>query len=87
MQAIQAALQVLQPTLLEVRDDSALHAGHVGAQAGGGHYHLTIVSPLFEGRRTLERHRLVYEALGDMMRHDIHALAIDARSLAEHPKP
>jgi BolA protein len=53
-----------------------LHAGHEGAKSGGGHYRLRIVSPFFTGKSTVARHRLVYDALGDLMRHKIHALSI-----------
>ena len=64
---------------ISIRDDSHLHAGHAGARAGGGHYQVRIVSADFAGKRTLERHRLVYQALDDMMRPDtIHALNIEA---------
>ncbi len=68
----------LDPVALELADESALHAGHEGARAGGGHYRLTIVSPRFRGQSTLARHRLVYGALGELMKRDIHALAIRA---------
>lgn len=59
-----------------VEDESALHAGHAGAASGGGHYRVRIVSPLFEGKNRVERHRLVYAALAEEMRHAIHALAL-----------
>jgi len=77
-QAIEQKLAALQPSRLELRDDSALHAGHEGAKSGGGHYALTIVSPLFTGKNTVARHRLIYTALGPMMQQQIHALAIRA---------
>lgn len=77
-QAIEQRLAALQPSRLELRDDSALHAGHEGAKGGGGHYALTIVSPQFSGKNTLARHRLIYAALGPMMQQQIHALAIRA---------
>ena len=63
---------------IEVVDDSARHAGHAGAQSGGGHYNLRIVSARFAGLPRVARHRLVYDALSDLMRHAIHALAIEA---------
>ena len=76
---IRSALQAaLEPTQLEVGDDSALHAGHAGAASGGGHYSVKIVSSRFEGLRLVMRHRLVYDAVHDMMRAEIHALAITA---------
>lgn len=69
----------MQITRVNILDDSHLHAGHVGAKAGGGHYRLTVVSPDFEGLGPVQRHRLVYTALGDAMRADtIHALSIQA---------
>lgn len=73
-----ALLAALQPTKIEIADDSHKHAGHVGARGGGGHYRLLIVSTQFASKPTLTRHRMVYSALGDMMKHDIHALAIAA---------
>lgn len=64
---------------LEVEDESHLHAGHPGARAGGGHYRVLVVSPDFAGHGRIQRHRLVYEAIGDAMRADtIHALSIRA---------
>ena len=71
-------LAVLEPTEVEIGDDSALHAGHAGARDGGGHYRLRIASPAFAGHNTVARHRMIYEALGDMMKREIHALAIQA---------
>lgn len=79
---IRASLAALAPERLDVRDDGALHVGHVGA-AGGGHFTLTIVSARFEGANRVTRHRMVYDALGPLMREGIHALAIDARTPAE----
>jgi BolA protein len=73
-----ALLAVLQPTKIEIADDSQKHAGHVGARSGGGHYRLLIVSTQFASKPTLTRHRMIYSALGDMMKQDIHALAIAA---------
>jgi BolA protein len=67
----------LAPTQLEISDESHLHAGHAGARDGRGHFRIRIASPLFEGRRPLERHRLVYDALGDLMENEIHAAAIE----------
>ncbi|MBL8503434.1 MAG: BolA family transcriptional regulator [Rhodocyclaceae bacterium] len=70
-------LAALAPQRLEIADDSAKHAGHAGAKEGG-HYRLLIVSPRFAGCATMQRHRLIYEALGPMMRGEIHALSIRA---------
>ena len=74
---MQEKLAALDPQRLEILDDSAKHAGHAGAKEGG-HYRLTIVSPRFSGCGTMQRHRLIYEALGPMMRGEIHALSIKA---------
>ncbi len=71
-------LAPLDPLRLELIDDSARHAGHVGARSGGGHYHLLIVSATFSGKSTLARHRLIYDALGELMRSKIHALSIQS---------
>ncbi|KVZ04845.1 BolA family protein [Burkholderia stagnalis] len=67
----------LAPASLMVRDDSAQHAGHAGA-AAGGHFTVTIVSAAFAGKPRVARHRLVYDALADAMQRGIHALAIVA---------
>ncbi len=69
----------LTPDLLKLRDDSALHAGHAGAREGG-HYYIEIVSARFAGLPRVARHRLVYDALADLMKKGIHALAIEARA-------
>jgi BolA protein len=68
----------LEPESLEVEDDSQKHIGHEGAKGGLGHFNVSIVSEKFNGMNMLARHRAVYDALGDMMQTDIHALAIDA---------
>jgi BolA protein len=68
--------QTLSATEVVVEDESAQHAGHAGAASGGGHYRVTVVSPLFEGKNSVARHRLVYDALAAEMRHEIHALAL-----------
>lgn len=76
---LRAALEnALHPASLEIRDDSALHAGHAGAREGG-HFHVTIVSAAFEGVSQVQIHRMVYAAAAEMMGRDIHALSIDAR--------
>ena len=67
----------LQPEDLHIVDDSAAHAGHAGAR-GGGHFSVLIVAQAFAGQSLLQRHRLVYEALGGLMNRDIHALSIKA---------
>ncbi len=76
--------QTLQPQHLEIIDDSQAHAGHAGAQSGGGHYHVTLVSDAFEGKSLVQRHQLIYQALGDLMQHEIHALGINALTSSEN---
>ena len=77
--AMRERLAALSPVALELRDESAQHAGHVGARpSGGSHWQLTIVSEAFRGKSAVARHRMVYEALGDLMKRDIHALRIEA---------
>ncbi|MES2537927.1 MAG: BolA family protein [Pseudomonadota bacterium] len=71
------------PLQCQLEDESALHAGHAGAASGGGHYRLRLISAQFEGQKRLVRHRLVYDCLHDMMRTDIHALAIIALAPSE----
>ena len=68
---------------VEIEDQSHLHAGHAGAAGGGGHYEVTIVASCFKGLNTLARHRLVYEAFGELMKKEIHALSIQAYSAEE----
>ena len=72
-----------QPSRLEILDDSARHAGHAGAAAGGGHFEVTIVSAAFEGKPLLDRHRMVNEALRDMIGREIHALGLETRAPSE----
>jgi BolA protein len=83
---IRERLAELEPVHLELIDESAQHAGHAGARPGGNtHWRLTIVSSRFAGQSTVARHRMVYQALGELMQHPIHALAINARA-PEEPK-
>lgn len=77
----------LKPEQIEIIDNSTAHAGHIGAQSGGGHYHVTIVSDAFEGKTLVQRHQLIYKALGDMMKQQIHALGINAMSPSEYTNP
>ncbi len=86
---IQARLtEALAPTRLEIIDDSARHVGHAGARPGGeSHFRLVIVAAAFEGRSRLERQRLVYAALGDLMAGEIHALALTTSSPSEAAAP
>lgn len=71
---------VLDPVVLEIVDESHLHAGHAGARDGRGHFALRIVSEAFTGQGSLARHRAVYAALGELLTTDIHALTIAAVS-------
>ncbi len=75
-------LQTLAPTKLEIIDESHLHAGHAG-NTGGGHFNVLIVSEQFAGLMPLKRHRLVFDAVGDLMQKQIHALSIQAKTPAE----
>jgi BolA protein len=72
-----------QPDELDIVDDSHLHAGHAGARDGRGHFRVRIRSRHFSGRKTLERHRMVYAALGTLMQSEIHALGVVALSPEE----
>ncbi|HKS93232.1 MAG TPA: BolA family protein [Gammaproteobacteria bacterium] len=77
MQYLQMHLQTeFRPVRLEIRDDGARHAGH--AHAGRGHYSMRIVAAAFAGKDRLQRHRMIYAALGDLQQADIHALSIQA---------
>ena len=84
---LEARLAPLSPLLLEIDDDSAAHAGHAGAAAGGGHFSVTIVSEHFLGLTRLARHRAVLERVGDLIPHPVHALAIRAYAPDEFPSP
>jgi len=68
------------PETLGVEDESYLHEGHAGAKDGRGHFRVLIIAEIFEGKTMIERHRMIYRVLDDMMRLDIHAIAIDAWS-------
>jgi BolA protein len=88
VEKIRATLEAaLSPTQLDIVDDSAAHAGHAGALSGGGHFSAFIVSEAFEGKSPVQRHQLVYRALGELMHADIHALSIKAYTPSEYPTP
>ncbi len=70
--------QALAPEHLELSDESGAHAGHPGAAGGAGHYRVVVVSARFAGADALARHRLVYDAVGDLIPSEVHALAISA---------
>jgi len=80
---IRQRLAALEPESLTLEDESAQHKGHAGAASGGGHFNLTLVSPRFSKLSTLARHRLVYDAMGELMQREIHALSITALSPEE----
>ncbi|MGI9203174.1 MAG: BolA family protein [Woeseiaceae bacterium] len=71
------------PTELLIKDQSQLHAGHDGAKDGKGHFDITIVSAEFEGQNRVARHRMVYDALTQLLQTDIHALRIKALTPSE----
>ncbi|PTR29881.1 BolA protein family transcriptional regulator [Luteibacter sp. OK325] len=77
----QLLTEALAPVQLEVIDEGHKHAGHSGE--GKGHFFARIVSPAFAGKNPIERHRMVYAALGEMMPDGIHALAIEAKAPGE----
>lgn len=78
-QIAQRLSERLQPSTLEVLDESAAHAGHAGASPSGqgSHIRVRVASPLFEGLSRVQRHRLVYDALQDFIDRGLHALAIE----------
>ena len=71
------------PTALEVIDESHKHVGHPGARDGRGHFRVLVVSNAFQGKAPLQRHRMVYDAVGAMMQTDIHALSVEAKTEEE----
>jgi BolA protein len=84
IERIRASLeQALHPLELQVDDESHRHAGHEGARDGRGHFRVRIVAAEFAGQPLIRRHQRVYAALGDLMRTDIHALALDTRAPGE----
>lgn len=73
---IRARLQeAFAPTRLEVIDEGHMHIGHAGE--GSGHFRVRIASSAFAGKSRVQQHRLIYEAVGELMGHGIHALAIE----------
>ncbi len=79
---LKQALTSLNPSYLNIQDDSALHTGHAG-NTGGGHYTVTIVSDAFNGLPIIKRHRLVYDAARTLLEKEIHALSIHAKVPSE----
>jgi BolA protein len=82
---IREKLAALAPESISIEDESAKHVGHAGAAGGGGHYRLSIVSRRFAGQSLQARHRMIYAALGVLMRREIHALTINAYAPDEAP--
>jgi BolA protein len=81
--AMRAHLAILNPVSVEIIDESHKHAGHAGSRDGGGHYLLQIVTSEFTGKTTMARHRMIYSALEEMMKREIHALNIQASTPEE----
>lgn len=79
LETLRTRLATLEPDTLDIRDDSHRHAGHAGAK-DGGHYDVAIVAARFAGLSTMQRHRLVYDAVGDLKQCGIHALSIRAKT-------
>ena len=79
----QCLRETLDPQELSIKDQSQLHIGHEGAKDGKGHYDLLLVSRAFEGVNRVQRHRMVYDALRDLLESDIHALRISAYAPSE----
>ena len=84
--SLRTCLQTLSPTQLEITDESHQHVGHVGARDGKSHFAISIVSEKFVGKNRVQRHRVIYDTLGDLMQTDIHALRIQALAPQEHKK-
>ncbi len=82
--AIESALNAeFNPDALLVKDQSHLHAGHAGARDGRGHFEVIIISDSFAGKNRIQRHRMIFDAVGELMKTDIHALSIRAYTPAE----
>lgn len=75
--------QALSPMTLEIIDESHRHVGHEGAKGGASHFALLIVSSQFEGLSAIKRHQLIYQALQDLIPHEIHALKIKSKTPEE----
>ena len=83
IESMRINLAALNPSYLDILDESHLHAGHVGASAGGGHFLLKIVSENFAGKDTMMRHRMIYSALAEMLKCEIHALTLHTHTHEE----
>ena len=82
MKLIRESLEKLRPSSVDIEDEGHLHIGHAGAKSGG-HFKLNIVSESFKDKSTIERHRIIYKCLGDLMNTEIHAISIKAKSKDE----
>ena len=84
---IEEILKIFKPYRLQVVDDSHKHKGHPEAlKSTGGHYTITIVSKIFEGKKKIIKHRMIYEALRDLIPEEIHALSINCFSIEEYER-
>lgn len=84
LEAIRRRIEAaVAPEELVVEDEGHLHVGHEGARDGRGHFRVFVVAECFDGLPLIQRHRKIYEAMGDLMTSDIHALSIDAYSSKE----
>ena len=83
--ALRARLAALAPIALDIRDDSAAHAGHAGAASGAGHFSIVVVSHVFSGLSRLARHQRVLREVADLLPYPIHALSIKALTPEEFP--
>ena len=79
---IKERLGQLDPTYMDIADEGHLHVGHAGAKSGG-HFKLSIISELFKDKTTIERHRIIYKCLDDLMNTEIHAISIKANHKGE----
>ena len=82
MKLIRESLEKLSPSSVDIEDEGHLHVGHAGAKSGG-HFKLNITSESFRDKTTLERHRIIYKCLGDLMNTEIHAISIKAKHKGE----
>ena len=78
MRMIKEGLSELEPVSIKIEDEGHLHVGHAGAKSGG-HFKLFIVSEHFRDMSYINRHKLIYKCLSDLMKTEIHALSIDAK--------
>jgi BolA protein len=82
MKLIRESLEKLRPSSVDIEDEGHLHIGHAGAKSGG-HFKLSIVSESFRYKTTIERHRIIYKCLGDLMNTEVHAISIKAKYKGE----